>query len=52
MKLLSVTVAETLVDVALDHVFENVCELDLIFHMGRVHYILDEIVMVRRVLNA
>mmetsp|Transcript_344 Transcript_344/g.959 ORF Transcript_344/g.959 Transcript_344/m.959 type:complete len:159 (-) Transcript_344:11-487(-) len=29
----------------LDHVFENVCELDLIFHMDKVHYILDEIVM-------
>jgi AP-3 complex subunit sigma len=30
---------------ALDKVFENVCELDLIFHSDRVHYILDEIVM-------
>mmetsp|Transcript_51966 Transcript_51966/g.121819 ORF Transcript_51966/g.121819 Transcript_51966/m.121819 type:complete len:167 (+) Transcript_51966:79-579(+) len=29
----------------LDHVFENVCELDLIFHTDKVHYILDEIVM-------
>jgi AP-3 complex subunit sigma len=29
----------------LDKSFENVCELDLIFHMDRVHYILDEIVM-------
>jgi AP-3 complex subunit sigma len=30
---------------ALDKCFENVCELDLIFHADRVHYILDEIVM-------
>jgi AP-3 complex subunit sigma len=30
---------------ALDKSFENVCELDLIFHSDRVHYILDEIVM-------
>lgn len=30
---------------ALDKCFENVCELDLIFHSDRVHYILDEIVM-------
>lgn len=30
---------------ALDSVFENVCELDLIFHSDRVHYVLDEIVM-------
>ena len=29
----------------LDRTFENVCELDLIFHSDRVHYILDEIVM-------
>jgi AP-3 complex subunit sigma len=29
---------------ALDKCFENVCELDLIFHSDRVHYILDEIV--------
>ena len=29
----------------LDKCFENVCELDLIFHSDRVHYILDEIVM-------
>ncbi|EGG23781.1 sigma adaptin [Cavenderia fasciculata] len=29
----------------LDKCFENVCELDLIFHIDRVHYILDEIVM-------
>lgn len=30
---------------ALDRCFENVCELDLIFHSDRVHYVLDEIVM-------
>jgi AP-3 complex subunit sigma len=30
---------------ALDRAFENVCELDLIFHVDRVHYILDEIIM-------
>eukprot|EP00211_Chloroparvula_japonica_P009645 CAMPEP_0119126560 /NCGR_PEP_ID=MMETSP1310-20130426/5445_1 /TAXON_ID=464262 /ORGANISM="Genus nov. species nov., Strain RCC2339" /LENGTH=171 /DNA_ID=CAMNT_0007116727 /DNA_START=142 /DNA_END=657 /DNA_ORIENTATION=- len=29
----------------LDKCFENVCELDLIFHMCRVHYILEEIIM-------
>ena len=29
----------------LDKCFENVCELDLIFHSDKVHYILDEIVM-------
>ena len=29
----------------LDSCFENVCELDLIFHSDRVHYVLDEIVM-------
>jgi AP-3 complex subunit sigma len=29
----------------LDKCFENVCELDLIFHSEKVHYILDEIVM-------
>jgi AP-3 complex subunit sigma len=29
----------------LDKCFENVCELDLIFHGDKVHYILDEIVM-------
>lgn len=29
----------------LDKCFENVCELDLIFHMDKVHYILQEIVM-------
>lgn len=30
---------------ALDHTFENVCELDLIFHTDKVHFIVDEIVM-------
>ena len=30
---------------ALDKCFENVCELDLIFHSDKVHYVLDEIVM-------
>ena len=29
---------------SLDKCFESVCELDLIFHSDRVHYILDEIV--------
>lgn len=29
----------------LDKCFENVCELDLIFHADKVHYIVDEIVM-------
>ena len=29
----------------LDRCFENVCELDLIFHAPKVHYILDEIIM-------
>lgn len=28
---------------ALDKRFENVCELDLIFHSDKVHHILDEI---------
>ena len=29
----------------LDRCFENVCELDLIFHMERVNYVLDEFVV-------
>ena len=29
----------------LDKCFENVCELDIIFHGDKVHYILDEIIM-------
>eukprot|EP01032_Pedospumella_encystans_P027402 gene27402-30972_t len=36
---------------ALDKCFENVCELDLIFHSDRVNYILDEIVMAGMVLE-
>merc|ERR1719387_1900137 len=35
----------------LDACFENVCELDLIFHFDRVNYILDEIVMAGMVLE-
>uniref|UniRef100_A0A1B6G903 AP complex mu/sigma subunit domain-containing protein n=1 Tax=Cuerna arida TaxID=1464854 RepID=A0A1B6G903_9HEMI len=30
---------------ALDKCFKNVCELDLIFHVDRAHYVLNEIVM-------
>lgn len=30
---------------ALDKCFENVCELDLIFHSDKVNFILDEIIM-------
>lgn len=29
---------------ALDKCFEEVCELDLVFHIDKVHYILDEII--------
>lgn len=29
----------------IDKCFENVCELDLIFHSDRINYILDEIIM-------
>ena len=29
----------------LDRSFEDVCELDLIFHSDRVHFILDEVIM-------
>ncbi|KAJ2799926.1 Sigma-adaptin 3A [Coemansia guatemalensis] len=29
---------------ALDRVFENVCELDLIFHFDEIHYVLSEVV--------
>lgn len=36
---------------ALDKCFENVCELDLIFHSDRVNYILDEIIMAGMVLE-
>mmetsp|Transcript_31971 Transcript_31971/g.61798 ORF Transcript_31971/g.61798 Transcript_31971/m.61798 type:complete len:157 (-) Transcript_31971:108-578(-) len=35
----------------LDSCFENVCELDLIYHFDRVNYILDEIVMSGMVLE-
>ena len=35
----------------LDKCFENVCELDLIFHPDRVNYILDEIIMGGMVLD-
>ena len=36
---------------ALDKCFENVCELDLIFHSDKCHYVLDcvEIKILRRV---
>jgi AP-3 complex subunit sigma len=30
---------------ALDQCFEGVCELDLIFHSDKVHFIIDEIIM-------
>ena len=30
---------------SLDQRFENVCELDLIFHIEKVHHIIDEICM-------
>ncbi|CAM9133142.1 unnamed protein product, partial [Ectocarpus fasciculatus] len=36
---------------ALDKSFENVCELDLIFHSDKVNYILDEIIMAGMVLE-
>jgi len=29
----------------LDKCFRNVCELDLVFHVDKVHYILDELIM-------
>ncbi|KAL1471520.1 hypothetical protein MTO96_039895, partial [Rhipicephalus appendiculatus] len=29
----------------LDKAFENVCELDLVFHVDQVHHILNELVM-------
>ena len=35
----------------LDSCFENVCELDLIYHYDRVNYILDELVMSGMVLE-
>ncbi len=36
---------------SLDKCFENVCELDLIFHPDKVNYILDEIIMAGMVLE-
>ena len=36
---------------ALDKCFENVCELDLIFHSDEVMYVLDEIIMAGMVLE-
>merc|ERR1711933_644371 len=35
----------------MDSCFENVCELDLIYHFDRVNYILDEIIMSGMVLE-
>mmetsp|Transcript_1810 Transcript_1810/g.2705 ORF Transcript_1810/g.2705 Transcript_1810/m.2705 type:complete len:160 (-) Transcript_1810:59-538(-) len=35
----------------LDSCFENVCELDLIYHYDKVNYILDEVVMAGMVLE-
>eukprot|EP01118_Nematostelium_gracile_P001400 TRINITY_DN11431_c0_g1_i1.p1 TRINITY_DN11431_c0_g1~~TRINITY_DN11431_c0_g1_i1.p1 ORF type:complete len:171 (-),score=41.14 TRINITY_DN11431_c0_g1_i1:89-601(-) len=35
---------QTLVE-TLDKCFKNVCELDLVFHVDKVHYILQEIIM-------
>ena len=29
----------------LDRCFENVCELDLIFYMDKIHYVLDELIV-------
>jgi AP-3 complex subunit sigma len=36
---------------ALDKCFDNVCELDMVFHADRVHYIIDEIIMAGMVLE-
>lgn len=36
---------------SLDKCFENVCELDLIFHVDRVNQVLDEVVMAGMVLE-
>ena len=44
----------------LDKCFENVCELDLIFHSDKVHFVIDEIVQgglvletnIQQILNA
>ncbi len=35
----------------LDSCFQNVCELDLIFHMDKIHFVLDEIVCAGLVLE-
>ncbi len=35
----------------LDTCFENVCELDLIYHFDKVNYILDELCMAGMVLE-
>lgn len=35
----------------LDRCFENVCELDLIFHMDKINFVLDEIVVAGLVLE-
>ena len=35
----------------LDKCFENVCELDLVFHSDRVHYILNEFIQAGLILN-
>jgi len=39
-----IVIFQVLVEV-LDRCFENVCELDLIFHMDKVHFILNEMIM-------
>eukprot|EP01086_Lenisia_limosa_P004262 TRINITY_DN19365_c0_g1_i1.p1 TRINITY_DN19365_c0_g1~~TRINITY_DN19365_c0_g1_i1.p1 ORF type:complete len:150 (-),score=18.28 TRINITY_DN19365_c0_g1_i1:77-526(-) len=36
---------------SMDKCFENVCELDLIFHSDKIHYIVDELVMGGLVVN-
>jgi len=36
---------------ALDKCFENVCELDLIFHLDKIHFILDEIIVAGMVME-
>lgn len=35
----------------LDQCFENICELDIVYHYDRVNYVLDEIVMAGMVLE-
>ncbi|ETV87107.1 hypothetical protein H257_02105 [Aphanomyces astaci] len=41
-----------ILDIIHDKCFENVCELDFIFHSDKVHYVLDEIVMGGMVLES